>query len=90
VNPWAGYAPCETCGTYAAAHRGNRCQCVYAAWRALDYADSDETGQLALGVPGEQRAIDGLAAPRFISDHIAEAEDHARNWRICVDNERKP
>lgn len=26
-----------------------------------EYADVDEAGQLAIGVPGEQRAIDGLA-----------------------------
>lgn len=29
-----------------------------------EYADVDEAGQLALGVPGDQRAIPGLAAPR--------------------------
>lgn len=43
------------------------------AWRACwisadadnpEYADVDEAGQLALGVPGEQRAIPGLAKPR--------------------------
>lgn len=27
----------------------------------VEYADEDETGQLGLGVPGEQRAITGLA-----------------------------
>lgn len=26
-----------------------------------EYADVDEAGQLALGVPGEQRSLDGLA-----------------------------
>jgi hypothetical protein len=29
-----------------------------------EYADVDAEGQLSLGVPGEQRAIDGLARPR--------------------------
>ena len=30
----------------------------------VEYADEDESGQLALGVQGEQRAIPTLAAPR--------------------------
>ena len=29
----------------------------------VEYADEDEAGQLALGVPGEQRAIPTLATP---------------------------
>lgn len=29
-----------------------------------EYADVDPDGQLSLGVPGEQRALDGLARPR--------------------------
>lgn len=48
---------------------------IYTADRAQDhnegraeldpeYADVDEAGQLALGVPGEPRAIPGLAKPR--------------------------
>lgn len=30
----------------------------------VEYADEDETGQLSVGVPGEQRAIPTLAADR--------------------------
>jgi hypothetical protein len=51
----------------------------------VEYADEEQTGQLALGVPGEQRAFAGLAkegkpAP-IAPDRAPEMADHLRDMR---------